>query len=350
MKLSTELAVIAAASYLLPAGLVYSALTLENNHADVPARHFLTLDVLPKRLPAAVGRAALASVSVEYDYPLQVTSSQRQLTQASHNDPAFASGFRIARDTYISAGHIVQTPLNRPEPFVNYCPDLIVSGPSVKPTETISVVVGKSRELYGTNMNQTKHYGSFLKGDTSSVPDIAIIQAKDKSKSLPGQATLSAAKSPVRLDEPVFFVNYQPVSKKEFRSPAESMAAALNNSPIPSDNVTTPAIYGGVISGKASNGDIEVVTGLKSYDQAGDIAIKEGSSGGAVLNASGNLIGESIALYPQEKKRLLEEQFGFRLKPSKNIGNLTMALIQPINRRLLTSLKEKLAKAKACVN
>ena len=140
-----------------------------------PDYRMVDLTKLPTQLPVAVRQMLGTVVSTE----VSPTGTGGILPNGipeklSAPGVVLGSGVRIRLDTYLSAGHLVMRDNNTYSKSAELCSDDMVMGPSLKPTERINYN-GRDLALYGTDLGVEKLVATFVEGDTSKIPDVALL-------------------------------------------------------------------------------------------------------------------------------------------------------------------------------
>lgn len=251
-----------------------------------PARRVVDMSILPDQLPPAVAQAADAAVSVEYAYdkPVDSDTFTRNIDEAS--------GFRIAPDTYITAGHAVHDENDQPLPYVNVCGNLKVFVPSDKPTASTSFN-GEAHDLYGSDLSAERYFGRRLQRKSDILADMAIFNTSADSDQA-SQPIVEVAPHQPTVGDPVYFINFQPTDDGRSRSASQEQVWESGGSISDLATLTKPAIYGGIVV-SIQDGNVFILTGGKSYVPLGDSYMRRGASGGMVVNQQGQVVAESVA-------------------------------------------------------
>jgi FlaG/FlaF family flagellin (archaellin) len=322
------------------------------NTTTAPELTPIDLGTLPATLPPSVTREISSVMAMSFSYYKVIQKLGQGATEGEMVSGSEASGVRIAKDTYLSAGHFVRNDNNTPITGISYCGDVTVEGPSDVSTSLEGIGTGtKTRSMYGTDLYADRLTGSFVKDNIPVTPDISIVHAPDQEHSLPNQEYPALATASPKVGQDVYFVNYEPTAKGVFRSPSESDLQTLNNDDgVPSSKLEHPAIYGGVVTQIESDGDLDVADGFKSYGVIDDAESRPGASGGPVFNQDGQLVGLSDDA-SDETKPISAEDF---VEPYESVTGISpntpldLTVVQPVDERLLTSLKQRLAATALC--
>lgn len=324
-----------------------------------PGQQRVDMSVLPEHLPQAVLRAEEAAVSVEQAYA-KTTTEAAGITESTQMSQSLASGFRVAPDTYITAGHVIKGDRKDP-PFVNVCGNVQVFGASSEPTAAGTLDNGEGYELFGASMDADKMYGVLKDTDSTPLADMAIIKAPDITGSLKDntdQPVARVAQSQPKTGEAVYFINYQPTPDGMYRSASQSEASNLNRiaGSLPPKFLSKPAVYGGVVlNSRDEHGSMIIVYGGKSYTHTNDTYARQGASGGMIVNQQGEVVAISVgsaqfsnkqtAVYPSE----LAYQTGLVINGSSQRTKFGLEYARPVTKSRLKFFLAKLATAHSCV-
>jgi len=248
-----------------------------------------------------------------------------------------ASGEMLDNDWFLSAGHVVKNTDNQFNPVVRQCGTITINSPFAEyAAESISA--------------------SYIGGDNTKTPDISLMRVAPISV-LPGNLDATTAKlyergiylhytndikvsnTPTTIGEDVYFVNDEPTANGEDRLPLLAATLFKGTKYRPADKQTKPAIYGGVITGTQSNGDLYVLNGLKAYGAIPDKISRPGASGGAVFNSKGNLVGITIETMQEPRPAKIVSAVTKALGLSKSSGNLPVTIVEPVSTALIEELQ-----------
>jgi hypothetical protein len=322
----------------------------------------IDLNSMPSRLPKDVSRhlGSVISTTVTYNYG---NSRERNGTWISHGGDITASGVRLDIDTYLESDHATfslddYNSLSSMESVISDPCGKVKVEVSTKDADAVTFEGNRNVMLRGSSLIVDKMTGSAFEGERSNTPDVSLLQTIDyMPKSLSSNVTAPISSTSTKIGEKAYFVNYQPLNG-EYRSPSESAVENMNNAismtaaSTHPNKFTSPAIFGGVIVGHWSNGDIVTVDGFKTYDSKHDKKLTFGGSGGGVFNSKGQLIGISVEiLRPKDPYSAAEidKTYHAKITGAKNKEKLQLSIIQPVNKSLISRLKSKLAHKRACV-
>lgn len=156
--------------------------------------------------------------------------------------------------------------------------------------------------------------------------DLAVmtVQASDNFRALPN---LTIANRLPEAGDTVYFINFQPTADGKVRSPAA-----------PAD-YSKPAVFSGAVLGEKPNG-IAIATGHgKSYGLGiADNMVRKGASGGAIVNAQGELVGLSVSsesLQANRSASSLAAEYKVRLPESR----YQIAYMQPVGQAAVENIQ-----------
>lgn len=151
--------------------------------------------------------------------------------------------------------------------------------------------------------------------------DIAVLEvsSSENFRSLPDMSLVSARP---KQGEVVYFINFQPTADGKLRSP------------------TDPAIFSGTVVYVTARDIVVAAGGGASFGRGvPDTMLRKGASGGAVVNAQGELIGLSIASDSLRRNRTatsLERDYGVRLAADRKYQ---IAHVQPVAEGVVNNLQ-----------
>lgn len=248
-----------AGSVLLCYSAVYAAHTTYYGEYDLGAH-------VPAHLPEAVAKVVSTAVELRADIPVSRRANNRVFMQHE------LSGIDLGNGYIFSAGHGLRAPNNTPLTSLE-CGNFVVSGTSPNGTAFSAPANQAVAEFTGINQTDVAMYR--LSADTRQ-------ELADSGATLPETQTLRIAKEPPKRGDTLYFVNYEPTATGESRGPFAD-----------SPDLEHPAVFAGVVLG-VHDGIASVVTDIRSYgDGSPDKVGRDGSSGGLVLNAFGELVGAS---------------------------------------------------------
>lgn len=134
--------------------------------------------------------------------------------------------------------------------------------------------------------SQAVTHASLRYGDKT---DIALVSVQG-SQNYDALPAIAIANRQPQAGDTVYFINFQPTADGAMRSPA------LQANSDPAKDYSKPAVFSGTVLGASSNG-LAIATGQgKSYGKgAGDVLVRKGASGGAVVDKYGRLVGLSVS-------------------------------------------------------
>jgi hypothetical protein len=271
---------------------------------------------VPSVLPPAVRAAYNGVLAMNYQNMEGVTRLK-------------GSGVKIGNDLVLTAGHVV-----------------INDGASIT-SPTCNVGFTGVYDDQGSNTPVQDWVGkNESKGeDNENSPDYALLRISTATKfsSLP---SIPIAPKPLHAGEEAFFINYEEIAPDDkfnrYPNSSEVPYSAFNNG----NFSTTAAEFVGVVV-SIYGGQYAVATGMRSYGPKpySQSNLRPGGSGGAVLNAQGQLEGLSVAtsnslFNPGD----VLKKYKVRL-PMKPSQEFTMAYVQPITPSLVKSSEAQLAAA-----
>ncbi len=287
-----------------------------NHLSPKSSEHSLTLNLpqFPNKLPVTVLKQIDDLVSVQTNLPGYTTG--------------IGSGILISKTRVLTAGHVINSPDNKPIKGIDNCAALQIDS--------------KFGEQY-----PTKEIATYKDEGTTRLPDVALLESAFNFPYSPVHLDRSQIKQGQRL----YFANYEPTASGAIRDPLSL-----------SHQLSLPAVYGGVVIGKQQNGDIEVLTGIKGYQVEGaaikDSHTRPGSSGGPAFNANGQLIGTVVELIAwnssanRTETTLTVNKFESfnNIKINNALPNLRLqeTIIQPIGATLISKMTGELTGAKPC--
>jgi|GEM_PF-1887269 len=199
-------------------------------------------------LPVAVAKAIRSVVAT------------RQILNSATGQGSVASGVVIGDQQILTAGHTI---MNN---GALQCGSTAVLASGVASSATASTdTVSMAAMRYGN------------KSDLA----VLTINASDNFKSVPD---ISISTNAPKAGDKVYFINYQPTSDGTVRNPTTK------------DVNAKPAVFEGTVLG-ARDGQLVIAAGYsKSFGQgAADNMLRKGASGGAIVDADGELVGLSVA-------------------------------------------------------
>jgi len=304
---------------------------------EQPALPQINLDVLPATLPESVTKAAATMVKlVNYGQPTKIDKNT-----ISYNSPSFiASGERVGPNLYLTAGHLIRAKQNAPSPGLENCHTLNVK----VPTNQAFAEASEHRQIYGTTLNAQKEVGTYMDGDVTAIPDIALVQANPGDLVVP-HATIPLASEAMHIGQAVFSLGYQPDTAGKLRSPDQGDISASDIQA----GYDKPAIFGGVIVSFQSNGNPIVAEGLKSYGAVTDDQARGGKSGGALVNTSGQLLAISVEANSIPRTAAeVGDLYSFTPGGILPKAPLSFEIAQPVTRPLIDSLTQQISAAATC--
>jgi len=175
--------------------------------------------------------------------------------------------------------------------------------------------------------------------------DIADFTLNAIGNSLPPTAGIKVSDTPPQAGEIVYFVNFEPAADGNRRGPGST-----------DSRYRQPAIYAGVVLPDQTPGDgqMTVLTGLKSYGAVQDVHSRPGASGGAVLednNGTAELLALSVRgtegpFTPDNiRTNTGVEPTGLPAGTENNLGYTDIQLVDPTT---IKRLEDELAAAPAC--
>lgn len=158
--------------------------------------------------------------------------------------------------------------------------------------------------------------------------DLALLTVKADAnfRNLP-PVTLASARP--KAGDTVFFINYQPKADGTARNPL-------------AEDEDDPAVFSGVVIGTEKHGLAVATGGGQSYGHGDpETMLRKGASGGAVVNAQGELIGLSVSsesLQANRSAAYISHMYGIQLPARQyQVGN-----VQTIDSSILTRLQSSL--------
>jgi hypothetical protein len=169
-------------------------------------------------------------------------------------------------------------------------------------------------------------YGSAMHSNNT---DLAMLSIKSDAnfKRLPA---VSIASDPPSAGDTVFFINYQPKADGQLRSPMNAGAS-------------DPVIFSGIVLGSTPHGLAIATGGGESFGHGDpDNLLRKGASGGAVVNAKGELVGLSVSSDSLQAKRSAEYiAYQYNVQLPKQLYQIANA--QTLNTQNLTELQSDMA-------
>lgn len=254
-------------------------------------------------VPASVTTAAQSIIAlqrVKYDLPAGVASEASARSVANGLN---ASGVVIDGDTVLTAGHAVDDDGR-----------LACSRTSI--------------DVAGTDAAHTasRHIARLGNAKHANGQDIAVLKV-DPDQQLSELPKLRLAGAKPKKGEIVYFVNYQPTADGRVRSPGTGQNG--------------PAIFRGVIVGYNQNG-YSIATNIDGHAATTtDSILRKGGSGGAVLNAKGQLVALSVSIdsvAPERTAKSVANSYGVRL-PN---GSYQLTKAQLVDRSTIANLQSSL--------
>jgi hypothetical protein len=178
-----------------------------------------------------------------------------------------------------------------------------------------------------TNASASSDSATHVSARYNDSDDVAVVtvQSSDNFKSLPN---ISIAETKLKKGDTVYFINYQPTNDGKLRSPN-------------SKGYDKPVVFSGTVV-DADSGRVTIATGGgKSYGSgtAVDNLVRRGASGGAIVNAQGELVGLSVAsesLAANRTATSIMTDYRVALPVSTNYQ---LAYMQPVTQGLLGELQ-----------
>jgi S1-C subfamily serine protease len=163
--------------------------------------------------------------------------------------------------------------------------------------------------------------------------DLAVltVQADDNFRALPD---VKLARQMPQKGDMLYFINFQPTAEGALRNPL------LKASGDPATDYSKPAIFGAMYLGSTADG-MSLATGFgQSYGRgAPDIMVRKGASGGAVINARGELVGLTVStdsLAAERSGASITAEYGVRLPQQ----NYQVAHMQPVTQEVVRNMQK----------
>lgn len=119
--------------------------------------------------------------------------------------------------------------------------------------------------------------------------DMAVLTLRS-SDNFMGLPEINIANRPPEAGDTVYFINYQPTADGKVRSPAAQASAD------PRSDYSKPVVFSGIVLGSTRNGlAIAAGHGQSFGNGIPDTLLRKGASGGAIVNAKGQLVGLSVS-------------------------------------------------------
>jgi len=245
-------------------------------------------------LPPAVARAVQGVVAV-------------QRVTGANDTGVIASGVIFNDSQILTAGHITgieDNPIACSSTYVNVQDYFTPAAGS-----RLSAVTGAS--LY----NKTSTYST----------DVALLTVKADAnfRQLPNALL---ARSKPKAGDSVFLMNYQPKADGSSRSPDKTESS-------------DPAVMSAIVLGSGKYGLVVATGGGPSYSRGdSEITLRKGSSGGAVLDAQGGLVGLSVSTESLQANRSAEyiaANYGVRLAEQQ----YQVTHVQSLDSQLISELQ-----------
>jgi hypothetical protein len=326
----------------------------------------VNLGNFPKSLPQAVSNMLSNVVVVNYNEPSPPPAILDKGNFALQSD--YGSGLELNKNLYLSAGHILRNEKTGSKlPRLDRCSAVSVDTGNKSPTsfyisnshskqKDSSSVVHKSAVIttakYGYRLRANKKVASYDPSN-NSVPDVSLIYTNKKNDyrmSKPAKVTIST--NAPRVGTKLFFANFQPTPVGQYRDPNENLLSEKDIK----QKLNKPAIYGGIMLGHiVDDGDDLVVTGLRNYGSIRDRYERHGSSGGPVFTSTGKLIGMSVMMPSRNHVKLSLQELSQEYYHQNFVGvkpksKLSYSLVQPISKKVISTMRTRLNQSPGCVN
>lgn len=266
-----------------------------NTTASVVQQQGQTLDATYQGLPSEVAQIVPAIVATQ-----RITSAAGNGAQ----NGLAGSGVVVGSDTLLTAGHNVQDGKGLA------CGQMVaVSAGVLSSANAAKNIVTHAGVSYGTD------------------EDLAAltVQEGENFKQLPD---VKIAASAPQSGETVYFINYQPTADGKGRTPLAADKAHAE-----------PAIFSATVLGMGDHGLSIAAGGGKSFGLGEpDVMLRKGASGGAVVNAKGELVGLSVSsqsLAADRSASSLLKQYGVDL----SAGNYQVVYMQKVSKQLVERLR-----------
>lgn len=233
----------------------------------------------------------------------------QQVLDASTGQGVVASGVIINDYQILTAGHNVEA-----DKGLSCSQTSVLTGGLVSSATASRDAVTHASVRYGDNQDM-----AILNVDSSlnfqSLPDAKLANRQPKK------------------GEIVYFVNFQPTADGNVRSPAIPASSNAQT------DYSKPAIFTGTVLGSDDNG-LAIATGHGKSFAAGaaDTMLRKGASGGAILNAKGELVGLSVSsksLAMDNTAKTIAKKYGLQLPEAQ----YQVAFMQPITKTLVKQLQ-----------
>lgn len=320
-----------------------------------PTRQVVDMSVLPDQLPPAVARVAKAAVSVEYKYDEEKEGSTPDVRSYTRHAED-GSGFRIAPDVYVTAGHVAHDSNNQPLPYVNACGNLRVFT-STNEATGITEVDGKQYEIRGSDIPAGRYVAEYTQRGPKISEDIGVIEAPAGNSPVVQSIAEVAPHQPM-VGDPVYFINFQPTNDGRSRSASQQEVFSkddLDSAIQPA--MSEPAIYGGIVVSVGNGKNMVILTGGESYVPLGDSNLRHGASGGMVVNQQGQVVAESVASVNYDgiddkdtyTEANLERLAAITIKGATSSAEMGIALARPVTTEHVQEMLARLSVAPSCV-
>lgn len=300
------------------------------------------LGSLPQKAPQSVssqiGNAVLVRVKKESK------KGDRKGYHIDWNSESYTqgSGVRIAPNTYLTAGHVLYEKKQTYETSIQACVDSSIGSVTTRITGAIPFQHGTTIPVRGIEYKAARQVGTYTP-QNEGADDIALVQTDVEEFADPPQVKIR--EDPPKIGEKVFAVNYQPTAKNEYRTPNEGEL----NIRMLSLGYGKPAIYGGVILSTDEKNKYVMATNLKSYGVVNDSESREGSSGGAVYDTKGQLIGISISAsdgkYNSDDMNWL---WGLKIHGQDKDKKMSYTLVQPVTETHIGAMLMRIYQRQSC--